>query len=174
MKKKINDQLRLDLGRNIIIHERATEVDCLWCIYDPITKRSSNIPEVGKDWTTHSLYKGTLLICPNCSSRGTTQTDNTTTIKVIVDDVREFELVEGQLGKYDRGRKSIIGKLSDISGVTDFNVNILLKAIKIVFDGLDYRLVSVKPIGLLSDFSFEAILDRKDRIDLPSSGVLTS
>ena len=85
-----------------------------------------------------------------------------------------MELIEGIYGKISKGRKRLTGQLSDIKGDVNFNDNILLKAIKVVIDSLDYRVLNVKPIGLLTDFIFEAEVDRMDRVDLPNANVLTT
>jgi len=175
MNQKINDELRLDLGRPVIVHERATIVDCVWCLFSTSHGRSYYQEAAGKDWTTHPNYKGTLKLCPNCFGKGSIETDTTTTIaKVIIDVVQELELIEGVWGKIDRGKKRLTGQLSDIKGDVNFNDNILFKAIKLVIDGLDYRILNVKPIGLLTDFIFEAEVDRMDRVDLPNANVLTT
>ncbi len=174
MDQKINDELRFDLGRQIIVHELATAIDCVWCLFSTAHGRSFYQPAAGKVWSTHPNYV-TDRICPNCSGKGSIESDNTTTIdKVIIDEIKELELVEGVFGKIDKGRKRLTGQLSDIKGDINFNDNILLKAIKIVIDGLNYRIVNVKPVGLLTDFIFEAEVDRMDRVDLPNANVLTT
>ncbi len=171
---KIYDELRTDIGDNIVIHQRGTTQNCPWCKLDTMTNKSANIPADGKDWSTHPNYAGTDLVCPNCNGKYYIQSDVTTTIKVIKEDKEELQLIDGKLGKVDLGRKIIIGRIEDIEGQTDFNDNILLKAVKVVYDGLDYKVKKVKPSKLLSVFGFEATLDRMDRLDLPSSNVLTS
>ncbi len=174
MNQKINNELRFDLGRQIIVHQATTKIDCVWCLFSQAHGRSFYQPASGKVWSTHPNYK-TDRICPNCNGKGTIESDNTTIIqKVIIDEVKELELIEGVVGKITRGRKRLTGQLSDINGVDNFNNNILLKSIKIVIDGLNYRLVNVKPIGLLTDFIFEAEVDRMDRVDLPNANVLTT
>ena len=85
-----------------------------------------------------------------------------------------MELIEGVWGKTEKGKKRLTGQLSDIKGDVNFNDNILLKAIKLVIDGLNYRVINVKPVGLLTDFIFEAEVERMDRVDLPTANVLTS
>lgn len=175
MDQKINDELRLDLGRQVIVHEKNTIVDCVWCLFSKHHGRSFYQEADGKDWTTHPNYQGTLKLCPNCFGKGSIESDNTTIIdKVIIDVVQELELIEGVFGKIDRGRKLLTGQLSDIKGEANFNDNILFKAIKVVIDSLDYRVLNVKPIGLLTDFIFEAEVERMDRVDLPNANVLTT
>ena len=175
MDQKINKELRIDLGRQVIIHQSATKTDCVWCKFSAHHGRSFAQPAEGKVWSTHPNYSGTDRLCPNCLGKGTIETDNIVTIpKVIVDDVKELELVEGVIGKIDRGKKRLTGQLSDINGVNNFNDNILFKAIKVVIGGLNYRVITVKSIGLLTDFMFEAEVDRMDRVDLPNANVLTT
>ena len=175
MDQKVNDELRIDLGRQVIVHEKATLIDCVWCLYSTHHGRSFYQPAQGKVWADHPNYAGTDRICPNCSGKGSIETDNTTTIaKVIIDEVQELELIEGVWGKTEKGRKRLTGKLSDIKGESNFNDNILLKAIKLVIDGLNYRVINVKPVGLLTDFIFEAEVDRVDSVNLPNANVLTT
>jgi len=133
MDQKINDELRLDLGRQVIVHEKNIIVDCVWCKFSKHHGRSFYQEADGKDWTTHPNYKGTLKLCPNCFGKGSIESDNTTIIdKVIIDVVQELELIEGVFGKIDRGKKLLTGQLSDIKGESNFNDNILFKAIKVV------------------------------------------
>ncbi len=175
MNQKVNNELRLDLGRQVIVHEKATLTDCPWCLYSPHHGRSFYQEAAGKVWSTHPNYAGTDRICPNCSGKGSIETDIITTIdKVILDEIQELELIEGVWGKTEKGKKRLTGQLSDIKGEVNFNDNILLKAIKLVIDGLNYRVINVKPIGLLTDFIFEAEVERMDRVDLPTANVLTS
>ena len=174
MNQKVNNELRLDLGRQVIVHQSGTLIDCPWCLYSQAHGRSFYQPTVGKVWSTHPNYV-TDRICPNCSGKGSIETDIITTIdKVILDEIQELELIEGVWGKTEKGKKRLTGQLSDIKGEVNFNDNILLKAIKLVIDGLNYRVINVKPVGLLTDFIFEAEVERMDRVDLPTANVLTS
>ena len=89
MNQKVNDELRLDLGRQVIVHEKATLIDCSWCLYSPHHGRSFYQEAAGKVWSTHPNYAGTDRICPNCSGKGSIETDTITTIdKVILDEIQ--------------------------------------------------------------------------------------
>jgi len=173
IEKKLNTDLLGDMGRDVIIHQEGSKIDCVWCKFDNMTGRSSGIPESGKTWSTHSNYRGTNLICPNCLGKGTIESDSKTTIKALYCCKHDLEIIDGKLGRVDRGKMSLTGKLTDVNGDSELN-NILLNSIKVVIENIDYRVINFKKIGLISDFSFEAILERLDRVDLPSSGVLTS
>ena len=89
MNQKVNDELRIDLGRKVIVHEIATKTDCVWCKFSTHHGRSFAQPAEGKVWSTHPNYSGTDRLCPNCLGRGTIETDNITSIdKVIIDEIQ--------------------------------------------------------------------------------------
>ena len=127
----------------------------------------------GKDWTTHANYKSHLY-CPNCGNKGRIQSNNIKVITCIEDDTKDWFSLDGKPGQILMGRKVLIGKYADIQSGSEFKDNILQSAIKVVVDGFDYRINQVRPISLLSIFSFEASIERLDSLGLPSNNVLTT
>jgi hypothetical protein len=49
--------------------------------------------------------------------------------------------------------------------------SILTESIKVVIGGIEYQVVDLKPLKLIDDFSFEAILKRVDRTDVPENAM---
>lgn len=171
------DELRQDVGRDIIIHLRSTPIDCPWCKYDQVTGKSSGIPEDGKDWTTHFNYNGSLIRCPNCLGKGTINENTEITIEdVIIDDKSGMSYnTKGKLGILPEGTKSLIGKLSDVLvDSSDINSKTLFsKALKVVVDGEDYIVGPVKRFGLKGNYLFEAVVLLSSSIENNSAALFS-
>lgn len=177
--KTLTDNLRSDIGRSIIIETRSTTIDCPWCDFDQATGRSSGIPSAGKDWSTHPNYvnSGSGLRCPNCSGKGVINLATQTTINnvLIFDEQRGIQFIHGKLGIIPEGTKRLIGKLadtlldtSDINGKTYFH-----NATKIIVDGDDYRVKSIKKFGLKDLYLFDVTIQRSEIMEENPSALST-
>lgn len=166
--KHINTLLD-DIGRSITVYSKnASKVDCPWCIYDPMTGRSSGQASPGKDWTTHPDYDGIGLVCPECKGVGYISINTTTTVpNVIIQDISGEQIVRGKYAYFKNGTKKLYGKLESIlSDSSDKDsATIFDNANKIVIDSDDYRVVSLNRLGIKTRYLFEAIVERMDIIE---------
>jgi len=170
------DELRGDVGRDIIIHTKSTPIDCQWCEFDESTGRSAGIPSAGKDWTTHPNYRGSLIRCPNCNSLGTINPNTETVVPdVIIEDKSGLVYEKGKAAIIPEGTKSLIGKLSDVLlDSSDINSKTLFAhAIRVIVDGESYRVRNVKRFGLKGNYLFEATIELSNPLEVEGSALYT-
>ena len=156
-----------DMGRSIIVYRKQTGTDCPYCIYDNLTKRSSGKPASGYVWTAHPNYKGTMLVCPECSGRGLTDlTTQTTVSDCIIQDISGEQIEYGKYGYFKPGTKRIYCKLESIlTDSSNLNSDTILEpkgTLKILIDGNDYRLVTLNRLGLTSLYLAELLVEAMD------------
>ena len=175
-KNKI-DELRIDIGRDIEIWTKTDPEDCLWCIQDEMSGKSTGIPESGKTWSTHPNYYGSDVRCPNCDNEGVINLPIINTIENVIIDDSDGGLVyiHGKLGIIPDGSKSLIGKLEDVLlDPDDENSRTLFAdAIKIIVDGEDYRATVVKRFGLKGNYLFQASIEHTDAVDEREAALIT-
>lgn len=152
------------LGRTATIYLKPTTVDCVWCIWDPVYKKSSGKPASGYTWSTHPNYKNDK-VCPNCDGKGVTQTENTETVKGTKKDLSYNDRADLPMGNFKPGTlrfscdlNDVLVDSDDVDGDTHFH-----RAIKVVLDGESYEVVNVSKSGLRDLYTCRVILERTNK-----------
>lgn len=160
-------QVRKDLGRAILIHLKPTEIDCPWCILDPINDKSSGLEESGMDWTTHADYVSPRnnIICPNCSGEGwVVSGTNTVLVSGTKKSLNFNDREDINAGQFKPGTIRVSTDLDGVAvsgvrtGETYFD-----QAIKVDYDGLEYEVVNVEKSGLGELYTCRVILERTNK-----------
>lgn len=159
--------LRQSIGRIAKIYLEPTTEDCDWCIYDPVSKTSTGMPQTGFVWDTHPNYTSGIndVICPNCSGKGTIDTQ---TVKEVMatrkdldyndsDDAKGIKFKPGTL-RLSCDLYDVLVDTSDPTGDTWFQ-----RATKVEYDGDTYEVVNYSKSGLRDLYTFRVILERTNK-----------
>ena len=156
--------VRNSLGRIATIYLAPTNVDCAWCILDPVSNRSSGVPEPDVRWEDHPNYSTTynIKICPECNGKGYVQTDNTETVNGTKKDLSYNDNNESSVGFFRPGTirfscdlDKVLVTPGDRNGQTYFDI-----AIKVVLDGETYKVLNTSKSGLRDLYTCRVIMER--------------
>lgn len=159
--------VRQALGRTATIYLEPTDVDCTYCVYDPIAKKSSGIAETGMDWTTHPDYVAGRndIVCPECNGEGTVETQVTKTVLATKKDISTNDRIDSSAGTFlpatvrlSCDLNDVLVDPTDVNGETWFH-----RAVKVVYDGESYEVVNPTKSGLRDLYTCRVILERTNK-----------
>ena len=160
-------QVREALGRVATIYLPPTVVDCPWCIYDPVNKKSSGVAASGYVWSTHPDYVSPLndKLCPNCAGEGEIETEVTYTTLATKKDLSYNDRNDNTAGQFKPGTirlscdlSNVLVDTADLEGDTYFD-----RAIKVTYDGVTFNVVNVTKGGLRDLYTCRVILERTNK-----------
>jgi len=155
------------LGRNATIYLAPTQVECVYCILDPVRNVSSGITASGYDWTTHDDYVSPYndKVCPECQGIGYTETANTVTVQGTSKNLDYNDTDDKNIGVFKPGDIRFSCDLadalvdsSDVNGETYFD-----RARSVTFDGVNYKVVNTSKSGLRDLYTLRVIMERTNK-----------